>query len=224
MSDILSLSRQALKDSEHPLYLAAWLIFNEKMNVKAADQMLAPRKEQVIPFLLDILNTEELYLEASLGSGYAPVHAVELLGRWQVMDALPKLLEIFEEEDRDSRVWDRSIQALEDFGPAITDSLLQAARQTKDQDLQITYTGILGTVGKGNPQVFEYIKGLFERQKDEWDVRYMAENLLNCDTEQAIALLEEKIRQRKYNKHLREVLESYIEQARKGELGVPRKD
>jgi hypothetical protein len=214
--DALPVWRQALNDSNHPLYSAAWTVFSAKMNLDAADKRLADHKEQVIPFLMDILDTPELSDDTALGSGYAPVNAVELLGRWQVMEAVPRLLTIVEEEDWETLIHDRALVALEDMGPQVIDTILQAAGQTTDKELHRTFAGILSQAGKGDPRAFEYIASVFEQQKDEIDIAFGAENLLACNAEAGIALLEDRLKHRKYGKDLRKRLEKYIDDARKG--------
>src|SRR5512138_1260291 len=121
MSETLPTWRQALNDSNHPLHAAAWTIFSPEMKVTSADKRLADSKEQVIPFLLEILDTPDLYLETALGSGEAPINAVELLGHWKVLDAAPRLLKIMEEQDFETSIHDRALVALENMGPAVID-------------------------------------------------------------------------------------------------------
>jgi hypothetical protein len=211
--------RQALKDTNHPLYAAAWLLFSVKMNPDAAAQRLADQKEQVISFLYTILDTPELYLESALGSGLAPVNAVQLLGRWQVLDAIPRLLKnVSDESDFEDMVTDRSIQALEDMGPGAVDAVLEAAQNIKKNDVRITFGSILADIGKGDPRVWSYLVKLFERQKQEWDIRFVAEHLLTNDPQAGIAYLEERLRRSRYGKELREVLEKYLDDARKGQF------
>jgi hypothetical protein len=216
VNNALPVWRQALNDSSHPLYAAAWTIFGAEMNLDAADKRLADHKEQVIPFLMDILDTPELYDETALGSGDAPINAVQLLGRWQVMQAVPRLLKIMEEEDWETVVHDRAIVALEDMGPQVIDTILQAAGQTTDEDRHRTFASILSHAGKGDPRAFEYVKTVFDQQKDETDIAFVAEDLLVCDSEAGIALLEDRLKHRKYGKNLRKRLEKYLDDARKG--------
>jgi hypothetical protein len=97
--------RQALNDSNHPLYSAAWTIFSSDMNLDAADKRLADHKDRIIPFLMDILDTPALLDDTALGSGYAPINAVSLLGRWKVIEAVPRLLTIVEKQDFEDLIW-----------------------------------------------------------------------------------------------------------------------
>lgn len=144
MSEELPIWRQALKDSTHPLYSAAWLIFSEKMKLDAADKLLAERKAEIIPFLLDILRTPDLQLESSLGGGEAPINAVELLGHWNVPEAIPDFIGIVEEDDWETILHDRILVALEKMGPEIIEPLLASAEKLPpNSELHMTYAGIL---------------------------------------------------------------------------------
>jgi hypothetical protein len=217
MLDAGSIWRQALKNSDHPLYSAAWVVFSEEMTFAVADRLLGDHKPQVIPFLLDILDTSELYLETSAGSGWAPIHAVELLGHWQVLEAVPRLLRILAEDDWMSMVHDRAIVALRDMGPGVVDQLLPVAQQTTDNEHQLTLASILSEVGQGQAQVYEYVRTVFDRQTTESNIEFMAESVLECNVEAGIALLEARLRQRKYSRRLRHVLEKRIDEARTGQ-------
>lgn len=75
---------------------------------------------------------------------------------------------------------------------------------------------ILANACKGDPRVFDYIRTIFEKKTDEWDIAYMAEHLLICDPEQAIPYLEERLRQRKYTKDLKKRLGKYMQDAKDG--------
>jgi hypothetical protein len=72
--------RMALKDSTYPLHKATSLLFAQSFNVKMAAKILAHQKEEVIEYLYQILDTEELFWEESFGTGYGTIHAVELIG------------------------------------------------------------------------------------------------------------------------------------------------
>jgi hypothetical protein len=210
--------RQALNDSNHPLYSAAWTIFSPDMNLDAADKRLADHKERVIPFLMDILDAPELLDDTALGGGYAPINAVSLLGRWQVVEAVPRLLAIVEKQDFEDMIWDRATSALESMGPEVIDPVLEAAAQTTDPDLRRTFASVLSKAGKGDPRAYEYIKAEFAQQKDELDIEFLAEDLLACNAEAGIALLEERLKQARFSKKLRKKLEKYIDNARKGDF------
>jgi hypothetical protein len=212
--------RQALHNSEHPLYSAAWVVFSEQMTFAGADRLLGEHQAEVIPFLLAILDSPELYLETSLGSGWAPIHAVELLGHWQVLEAVPRLLHVLAEDDWMSIVHDRALAALKDMGPGVVELLLPVAEQAAGNEQRITFASILSEVGQDNAQVYEYVRTVFEQQTTESDIEYMAENLLECNLQAGVALLEARIRQRRYSSRLRRILEKRIGEARTDQSGV----
>lgn len=218
--DPVAIWREALKDSSHPRHRAAWLLFPDRVNIKAAAKQLADQKEAVVGYLYEILDTEALYNIDSLGRGNAPINAVELLGEWQVTEAVPRLLRILE-ENWNTMVHNRAIIALRKMGPQILETLL-AYMDTADPDVAEALIGLLSDAGKGDPHVFEMVKARLDKAEEagnEWDIHYMAENLLAIDAEKAIALLEERIKARRYNKRLREILQGYITSTR--EKGMP---
>ncbi len=210
--------RQALQDSNHPLYTAAWSIFTEKMNLDLAAQRLADQKEQVIPFLNTILDTPELYLPTSLGSGVAPGNALVLLGRWQVLEAVPRMLALIDKYHQGEIAHDASVMALREMGPGALEPVLAAAQQTANRVQQITFGAILARIGKGDRRVWAYLVNLFEHQKADPALRMVAQQLLMTDPESGITYLQERLRRGKYNRSLRENVEQYFEMARKGEF------
>jgi hypothetical protein len=204
--------RIALKDSSHAFYEATWLIFAESMNSEYAAKRLAPQKDDLIPYLFEIVDDEDLAEEGSLGKGYAPGHAIELLGEWEVSEAAPRLLSIFENEDEDSLIWEAASDALGNMGPGIIDDIFAILDRSKEIHIA-TVGGILSKAGKGNQRVFDWIKEQLDLYKQNWQIRWWAECLLACDKDQAIPLLEERINKRKFDQRLREIIQNWIDQA-----------
>ena len=218
MNDILTTCREALRDSQHPLHQATWLLFGKQLNVKTADRLLADRKAEVIPFCLAILNTEALYDEASLGSGSAPINAVALLGHWQITAAIPALFRILDEEDDDTIVYDHALSALGQMDAAVVDILLERIAHEKDNWQQVTYATILGEAGQGDSRAYDVIRAIFDRQRKPLDIELMASNLLTCDLKAGTAYLQSKLKTRRYSRELRATLEGIIEDAHRLQL------
>lgn len=209
--------RQAINDSSHPLHQAAWILFSENINLNFADQRLSPIKADVIDFIYEILDTDELYNVSSLGSGNAPIHAVKLLGQWQVLEAVPRLLKILREEDWDAIVHDQAIIALEKMGAPVIDPLLAFAKEV-DEDLQITVASILSGADKDDPRTFAFIKALFERQKDDMNTGYLGELALRCGEQAGIELVEARLRKGKLDKLTWQRLRKFVQDAKKGQF------
>lgn len=213
MMDTLTTCREALQDSQHKLHQATWLLFGNQLNLKTVDRLLGNQKTEVIPLCLAILDIEELYWEASLGSGNAPINAVTLLGHWQVIEAIPQLLRIVDEDDDDAIVNDRALMALGEMGMTVVDILLERIAREKDNWRKITYASILCQAGRGDPRVYEVIRDLFDKQTKPLDIEFMAENLLMCDLEQGRAYLQSRLQERRYRGEIRATLERIIEGA-----------
>lgn len=206
--------KQAAKDSQHPLHKATWLLFAEKFNPKFASQQLADKKEETIEYIYLILDTDELYYEESFGSGYAPANSARLLGQWQVTEAIPRLMKLIIEEDEDAIVWNGAMLAMENMGQAAIEPIFNALESGDIESF--TAVSILADAGRGDTRTYEFLRTEFEKQKDEWDIRFLAEFLLSCDAEKAIPYLEERLKKVKYPEELRAILESYIQDAKEG--------
>jgi len=210
--------RQALHDEQHPLNRAAWHLFSPSMNAAYSAQTLAAQKDEVIALINLILDADELYDVDSLGKGVAPVNAVTLLGEWQVVEAIPRLIFFFETEDIDSAVYEAALTSLEKMGTAAVEPLLELAARQIDPDDNVIVASILSIAGKGDPRALEFIKKVFDQQTTEHAILFMAESLLAVDSEAGIPYIEDKIRRRRYTKEARNRLEKYIRDTRAGKM------
>jgi len=179
MSEEIPVWRQALKDDQHPLHRAAWILFSKDINLNYVDRVLMDQKDEVVGFCNLILDTDELYDEVSLGSGNAPIHAVELLCHWKVESAIPRLLKIIDNEDWDSGIYGTTADAIAAFGTAIVDPLLEKAAQAENDEEEITaIAGTLADAAPGDPRVVEYVRKIFDSRKQDFEISYMSENVL----------------------------------------------
>mgnify|MGYP005844148813 CR=1 FL=1 len=193
MDDPVAVWREALGDETHPRHRLAWTLFPESMVADAAARRLEAHKDEVIPLLLEILDTPDLYDEESLGGGFAPIHAVELLGHWGVVAAAPRLLKIIEEKDEDATVYDRATVALTRMGPAILEDVLALAGRAAPAK-RPAIAEVLAAAGQGDSRAYGWIEARFDEARDEWGRVYMAEMLLQADPARAIPYLEARIK------------------------------
>ncbi|MCU0514515.1 MAG: hypothetical protein MUE40_18330 [Anaerolineae bacterium] len=221
MSETPPLWRQIIEDTQHPLHSATWELFSAKCSVKWLDRQPAALRPQIIELCWLLLDTEELYLEAALGSGYAPPNALELLAHWQVPGIVPRLITLLEEDydadDGVSVVSDRIMATIEAMGAEVIEPLLALAqRQPSGSLLRETIGGLLAKPGRGDERVWQYLVSLFEQsRRDEMVLSFIAENLLTCDVARAILYLEAKVKQGKY-RVARERILAYLDDARAG--------
>jgi HEAT repeat protein len=214
----LPIWRQAIQDEQHPLHRVAWMLFSPSLNAPYAAQALADQREAVLDFINTILDTEDLYLDSSLGRGAAPVNAILLLGEWQVTESVPRLIGIIKEGDQESAAYDATLTALGKMGEAAVEPLLEFGEQTNDPEARITVASILGEAGKGNIRAFEFIRRVFEKQKDDMDITYLAEHLLAWDAEAGSAYLEAWMKNHRVSKWTRDRLNKLLADARAGKF------
>ncbi len=219
MSEDIPVWRQALKDERNPLNKAAWTLFSDDISLKYADRALAEQKDEVVNFCNLILDTQELYAEEAFGGGNAPINAVKLLCHWKIESALPRLLRIFEEADWDEVIYGTTADAIAEFGTLIVDPLLEkAAKIENDQEELVAIAGTLADAAPGDTRTVEFIKKIFDRSKNDFEISYMAENVLKGDPEGGAKWLEGRLRTHKYSKDVRKRIEKYIEDAKVGKF------
>ena len=221
MSESLPIWKQAAKDPEHPLHNATWLLFSKTFNAKHAAKQLEAQKEAVIEYIFQILDTPELREVSSFGSGNAPVHSVKLLGHWRVTEAIPRLIQILEDDPNvDYILTDRAISAIERMGAAAIDPLMDYIERNPEEKSVTSLT--LAHVGYKNERVYEYIREHFEtlplNTGPFGDAITVAESLASCDSEKAVPYLRETMKKnrKKLTEDTRARLENIISEAESG--------
>lgn len=218
MSEEIAVWRQAIQDEQHPLNRAAWMLFSKEMNVKYAERVLAEQKDDVIAFCNLILDTDALYDGKSLGSGNAPIHAVELLCHWKVEDSLPRLLSIMENEEWGSDIYGATADGIAKFGTMVVDPLIDISTRVTDDEMQVAIAGTLADAAPGDLRTVEFIRALFESRTEDFEIGYMAENVLLGDPEGGISWLQDRMRRGKYSKEILKRVGKLIGDARAGLL------
>lgn len=201
MSDI-PVWRAAIKDSEHPMHNIAWYLFSEKFNVERVARRFADRRDEILPFLYAILDDGELDEVEALGSGYAPINAVRLLGEWQVIEAIPRLFVYLEDAYYEfSMIYDQASIALEKMPAEAIDQILEFG---KDGDRAADVVFALAKVGRGDDRAFDFIAKHFERIEHELDVKAAAKCLAINDVEKAESFLQKKAKDKRYRQYKRD--------------------
>jgi len=216
MSEEMPIWRQAIKDDQHPLHRAAWQLFSKDFDARRAGAALEAQKEDVVGFCTLLLDSRELYPEGALGGGNAPVNAVELLCEWKVDAVLPRLLKILDEESWETIIYGTTADTIEAFGTAVVEPLLEmATRKTGDQE-QVAIAGTLADAAPGDPRTVAFVRKLFDSRKQDFEINYMAENVLAGDPEGGVKWLQDRLRTHKYSREVRQRIERYIADAKVG--------
>ncbi len=203
--------RQALSERTNPLYEAAWVIF--KMNsVEYAATYLNDSKDEVIPLLTDLLDTDELYLNDSFGNGRAPVNAIRLIGEWELSAFLPKLLDILADTPEQRPAYSAALNAVVNFGDSVIEPVL--AWVAEDETLRPEAAKVLRRVARGNAQVFDTIRSWIDINDTQMLHQYTS-HLIDIDPKRAEMAIYDLSRNRDLPKEDREKLKSKVDEARK---------
>lgn len=203
--------RIALKDPNHPLNNAAWTVFSPIMNPARAVKRLEPQKDEIIPFLLLLLDAPALANDDALGEGYAPINAVELLAEWKVEAVIPYLFEILTDEEHledTTYFWDAVVRHLPTFGPQIVPRLLDLADTIPDE--VNLFLSIAAKAEPGNTDVYQWAQTRLEASDDKWDIDHLVTTLLTADLECAVPYLRNLLKTRNYPSEIQGQIEQNI--------------
>jgi hypothetical protein len=214
--DPVAVWRAALNDSQHPRHQVAWRLFSQNANPEGSSRALKDQQEQATAWLMEILDTDALYAEDSLGAGEAPANAATL-GIWQVKEAVPYLLRILATQEWGSYLYDAAVSALSQMGAEIIDQVI-AFGSSAAGDLRITVSRILGEIGVGDERAYAWVLDGCKRTKNADDLEFLAYDLLLIDTQRAILEVEQWMRTRKFSRDAREMLNALLDDARSGKL------
>ncbi len=219
MSEAVPVWRLAIKDEQHPLHKAAWELFRKDMSIKYADRVLAEQKDEVVGLCNLILDTDDLYEENALGGGEAPINAVKLLCHWKVEDSIPRLLRILDEEDWEADIYGATADEIAKFGTVIVEPLLERAAKPDITHQELAaIAGTLADAAPGDPRTVEFVRKVYDLGKEDFEIWYMAENVLAGDPEGGVKFLENRLRTHKYNKATHKRIEKYLADFKVGKL------
>lgn len=219
MTEDIPVWRRAIQEQDHPLHRIAWVLFEPEriFHAKFIDRILPEKRADVVAFCYLLLDTDDLYEENALGGGYAPVHAARLLGHWRVEAAIPRLLHIVRHEEPGIPVFDAALLALEEIGVAATAPLLDLLHQLDPHEddalIPLYAAGTLAQIGRGNPDVWDFLKQQMYRPMDEeYDYELMVGNCLDYDAALGREFIESCLRDQRLRQHhrvIREALAAY---------------
>jgi HEAT repeat protein len=149
--------------------------------------------EEAIPALIDLATDEYLQMEGSPGDGYAPIHAVQLLGELKAAEAIPELIDIVVSTDPIAIIYSAAIHALENIGSPVLEPLLDFLRYSWEVDSKTTLAGVLAEVGQSDERVYQALVELWEEATWENGKSLLAHPLAQIGAERAVPILESAI-------------------------------
>ncbi len=122
--------------------------------------------DAAVPELLEIARDRDLLMEGSDGDGWAPIHAVKLLGELGAQEAVPDLLSLLEESDCNQIVYSGCIHALTSIGAASLEPTLAAVAANPDHEFVRAACDVLCRLGVRDDRVFELLVEGLETEPD----------------------------------------------------------
>jgi len=121
---------------------------------RARDEILALGAEAV-PALLRILDDKEM-------AGWAPVHAVRLLGEMKISAAIGPMLRALAETDPLDMLHDEILASLPELGESVVEPALRAYADADDPEFRASVGSILAEVGVRDDRIFAVLLQLLE--------------------------------------------------------------
>jgi HEAT repeat protein len=146
--------------------------------------------EETIPALIEIATDEYLQMEDSPGYGYAPIHAVELLGELQAAEAVPALIDIAADTHWEAIISNAAVFSLKHIGPPAFEPVLKFMRYSWDTEAKTTLAEVITQVGHEDGQAYQTIVTVWNETTWEEGKCLLANALARVGGERAIPLLE----------------------------------
>lgn len=152
-------------------------------------ELCRAHRAEAIPALMVLAGDEYLQMEDSPGEGCAPIHAVELLGELEAVEAVPVLIDIVADSDPDEIIFSAAIHALEEIGPPALEEVLTFMRYSWDVEAKTSLAEVIGEIGQRDERAYETLVAVWEEATWEEGKCLLAYPLALTGGEQAIPLL-----------------------------------
>ena len=148
----------------------------------------------LIPRLIEIAEDRDLWDGDAPGEGWAPIHAVEMLGRLKAAEAIPLLIDIVVETNPLEILHDEAFFALEEIGAPALPALLDALRSSRDMTFKTDLAPTLGEVGQGSEEAYQALLDLHQATTWEEGRGLVVMGLGALGDERAAPLLQEALK------------------------------
>jgi hypothetical protein len=120
-----------------------------------------------VPELIAILDDEALLSETAPGAGWAPIHAVDLLGELRAGDAVEPMLRVLAGTEFLDIVHDRILQRMPQIGAPVIEPALHAYADSRDDDFRLSLAAVLSRTGVRDEQIFTLLLERLDREPSE---------------------------------------------------------
>lgn len=118
---------------------------------------IVERRHEAEPLLIALIDDDALYAEQSRGEGYAPLHALRLLGALESVAAVPNMLRVVETSDHMDIAYSTAIHALKGLGAHVLEAGLAAYAATSDEKFRESLSEVLAGLGVRDERIYQII-------------------------------------------------------------------
>jgi len=144
-------------------------------NLFSVGERLPPRlKEEIVsrgpaiePQLRRLIDEDELFNIDARGKGWAPIHAVTLLGAMRAAESIPRMIALLASSDCADYVWDRSLQALQAMGAVALEPCLAAHAAADDDEVRSSLASVMCELRVKDERVLALLTERLERHDGE---------------------------------------------------------
>lgn len=144
------------------------------------------RGESAIPELLEIVEDEETWFSTAQGGGWAPAHAIEILGELHAEQAIAPMLDVLARTEWQDLLHDYAILGLQAIGAPAFVPTWSRLKKTRHPDLRETLLSILSELGVRDERLYEKLVKQFEESSD---ICMAASNLASYGDDRALPVL-----------------------------------
>ena len=157
MAPEISQENEQSSHSPDPRMMVRRLIgAGEKLQVILREAILSVGSAAV-PFLIEILQDEDLHASEDPGGGWAPIHAVGLLGELHATEAIEPMLEVLADSSLDDIINSKIVFALEAMGKPALEPALAAYAANTDPDFRGALICVLAGLKIKDERIFNIL-------------------------------------------------------------------
>lgn len=132
-----------------------------------SEREIAALGAAVVPTLISILSDEELGAEDHPSGGWAPIHAVWLLGELRAEAAIAPMLDVLRATGWDDIIHDAIIQAMPMIGAPVVEPALKAYDEAVDGEFRASLASILADCKVRDERIYQLLIDRFDAELDD---------------------------------------------------------
>jgi SEC-C motif-containing protein len=157
---------ERIEAAREPAELVELLLHTGRELHPALKRRILELGDRTIPPLLVVLEDEDLQMAEAPGEGWAPIHAVALLGELRAQEAIGPMVYLLPQLDPQDALYSEVIQALPALGPGVVKPALERLVAEDTHDGRIGLSEVLIKLGARDERLFEILLQFLKEETD----------------------------------------------------------